>query len=145
MLPFLCGNFVQRASGGSGDRQNKAGGTGGAACFGKRQHCGGTGADLGGKREAERDDRSGTGHWNACGGGAGAVPGGAGGSGKRPGDGGAAGEAGASGERARGSRAIADMGAGWNDRAADRRRTGRAGERRAGKEGRVEQRRGAYR
>ena len=32
-----------------------------------------------------------------------------------------------------------------NDRAADRRRTGRAGERRAGKEGRVEQRRGAYR
>ena len=70
------------------------------------------------------------------------MPGGAGGSGKRPGDGGAAGEAGASGERARGSRAIADMGAGRNDCAADRRRTGRTGERRTGKEGRVEQRRG---
>ena len=133
MLPFLCGNFAQRDSGGSGDRQNKARGTGGAACFGKRPHRGGTGADLGRKWEAERDDRSGTGHWNARGAGAGAVPGGAGGSGKRTGDGGAAGEAGASGERARGNRAIADMGAGWNDRAADRRRTGRAGERRDGK------------
>ena len=61
------------------------------------------------------------------------MPGSAGGSGTRTGDGGAAGEAGASGERARGNRAIADMGAGWNDRAADRRRTGRAGERRDGK------------
>ena len=60
---------------------------------------------------------------------------------KRQGDGGAAGETGASGERARGSRAIADMGAGRNDHAADRRRTGRTGERRDGKEGRVEQRR----
>ena len=59
MLPFLCGNFVQRASGSGGDRQNKAGGTGGAACFGKRPHCGGTGADLGGKREAGPDQDGG--------------------------------------------------------------------------------------
>ena len=59
MLPFLCGNFVQRASGGSGDRQNKAGGTGGAAVVCKRRHCGGTGADLGGKREAGPDQDGG--------------------------------------------------------------------------------------
>ena len=61
------------------------------------------------------------------------MPGSAGGSGKRTGDGGAEGKAGASGERPRGSGAIADMGAGRNDRAADGRRTGRTGERRTGK------------